>query len=178
MENFIGAILAKVEIMCLALTIFITTAIIIFTSEGFLTTIMLIDVKQEYGKFIGGGFILSGVYIIVSCIYKVYAHYRDKKYNKKYDEMIKNNIDNLTEDDLKVLREFFDFHTDKFKEVIELDRGDPNVLLLESKGLLIRLKEDAIGTLMVGGHRMIAIFPYKMHDELKKRLNEERKRLT
>lgn len=164
----IRIIFEKVEITCIAFTLAIAAAIILFSGDEILGKMMLSELKNDYGKFIGATFVITSAYIFVSLAYKITKFIQKLNRQKEYEKIIDENITTMTEEDVQVLSNFINFDTRKVIEVVNLNYADTRVKNLECKMLIVRLANSVLTTDL-----REVMFPYKINNRLKKFMEDD-----
>lgn len=170
MDAIIRVIFERVGILYLGMIIFITSAAIVFLPENMQEQLMFQQIRADYGKFFGPLLILSGAYLVVAFISKVFAFIGDWKYRRDHKRFIIEKLENIDSDELSVLAAFYDPSTQLLRESALLDYFDRRVKLLEAYGIIIRLADSGICG-MDRNYNMTAPMAYKLHSLARKHIN-------
>lgn len=175
MDAVIRAIFEKVGILYIAMVIFTTSAALIFLPSSLQEQLMLQQIKDDYGRFLGPIFILSGAYLVVAFIRKLVLFVSNWNDKRKHRRLIIEKLENLTSDDMLILAEFYDPDTELLRETAALNYYDRRVKLLESYGIIWRLTSSGIGTL-TRNNDVSCVLPYKLYHLAWKYVNKSMKR--
>ena len=91
----------------LIIVIWLSSALILFVPQEFLTKLSLEGFLKEYGKFIGISFIISSGFTLIALWTYITRLIGRRRLSKKIKESIVRNINNLDFHEKALLREFF-----------------------------------------------------------------------
>ena len=121
LDTVIRAIFEKIGILYIVLVIFITSAVLLFLPSNLQEQLVLQNIKDDYGKFIGPVFIVSGTYLIVAFIGKICSLVNSWRDNRKFKKLLIEKLETLTSDDMLILAEFYDADTQLLRETATLN---------------------------------------------------------
>ena len=143
--------------------IFISSALILFVPNKFLTTLNLKEFLESFGKFIGISFIVSSAFLIVTLTNFLTNLVKRRKFKIKIENSIINNLQNLNFHEKALLREFFLNN----KTTLQLPFDDDTVVGLVNKHIIYQA--SSTGSQYIHG----SYFPYSITKFAHSRLTNE-----
>ncbi|WP_159520610.1 superinfection exclusion B family protein [Sunxiuqinia indica] len=147
----------------LIFVLWLSSSLILFVPERFLTRLNLTDFLVEYGKYIGITFIVTSGFLIVVLISYISRLINSKTFSRKIKRKILNEIQNLNFHEKALLREFYI----NGKNTLQLPIDDDTVTGLTNKHILYQASNT--GFTYIHG----AYFPYSITEIASKNLTHE-----
>ena len=143
--------------------IFLSTGLILFVPNKFLTKLNLTDFLNDYGKFIGISFIISSSFLLITLINYFSKKVKNKKFKRKIEESILRDIQYLDHHEKALIREFFI----NGKYTLQLPIDNDTVVSLVNKRIIYQA--SSTGFTYIHG----AYFPYSITEIARNNLTEE-----
>jgi hypothetical protein len=145
----------------LIIVIGLSSGLILFVPQEFLTKLNLVGFLHDYGKFIGISFILSSAFTLIFVVTLVTKSIATRSLKKKIKESVLNDLNQLDFHERALIREFF-IHG---KHTLQLPIDNDTVVGLENKYIIYRASNT--GFTYVHG----AYFPYSISDFARQHLS-------
>lgn len=134
----------------------IASGLVLFLPEAALKTLNVYQLKQNYGVYIGLGFLLFFVLAIVHTASAAYSHFKRRRRFHAFNKERYESLQRLDQREKSVLREFFVQN----QNTLRLPVDDPTVAGLMSRGILVRVGKHGEGSLAG------ILFPLKIADDV------------
>lgn len=99
----------------------------------------------DYHQYIRGALLLSGLYFVLSVIVSLIAAVDRMSKRTRKERILNEVMENLTQEEMKVLNIFYDDVDHKVHETVELNFLDSKVQWLEDKGVILSLAFSGVG---------------------------------
>ncbi|NNV55030.1 superinfection exclusion B family protein [Limnovirga soli] len=136
----------------LIFVIWLSSVLLLFVPQRFLTELNITDFLKDYGKYIGITFIISSAFLLVTLISFVSQHFSRNNYRNKIKKSILRDIMYLDNHEKALLREFYI----NGKHTLQLPLDNETVVGLVNKHIIYQ----ASGTGFTFLHGIY--FPYSM----------------
>jgi len=171
--DFVRTIFEKVGVLYFASTCLLTTMAILFLPIEILDQIMLSEVKNEWGKFIGLVFILSIAYLTIAIVGYVHRYINKIWYGHKFKAIIIDKLHNLNSDELRIIGTFYDMRSEQLRDIADLDYCDGTVKNLINKGVIIGMAVTVPASYSDDYRRLSAFIPCMLSKTAKEYLSVE-----
>lgn len=119
------------------ISIFIASALILFLPNSFIEKLYLLNLKNEYGTYLGLAFILSGSILLVLSTVKAWKKILNKYENKKLHKARLKYLTELDSTKTEIIKEFIEDE----KHTLRLPMNNGPIIELEFYGIISRAGE-------------------------------------